>query len=173
METDELSERLRVATTTGEQLRVLRQRAGSTLRDLARHAAIDAAYLWRVENNLVLPPTGETWTRYERALLAPLTGTDHETARRVLSAIRETLSTTVLSQAAVNQTLRAYPALKSLLFFTAAVGLSEEEQGEVGKAVIAQSKRFLAMSPRPQEVPGHRKIQRERRSSAKAKEQGV
>ena len=95
MEPDALSEALRAATTDGAKLRALRQHAGISLNALARESDLDKGYLSHVENGHVPPPTGPTWERYERALLAPFAGSDHETARHALAGIANvgTLST--------------------------------------------------------------------------------
>ena len=166
METDELSDALRAATTDGEKLRAIRQRAGYTLGELARAADIDKGYLSRVENGHVPPPVGESWTRYENALLAPLAGPDHESARGALTGIT---NMGTLSTAAVNQVLRDYPPLATLILNTARAGLTDEERRALGALVLMQSKRSHETTPHAIATHG-RPILRERRSSAKAKE---
>jgi transcriptional regulator with XRE-family HTH domain len=167
METDELSEALRAATT-GQQLRIIREHTGYSLGKLARAADIDKGYLSRIENGHVLPPTGQTWDRYAQALLAPLTGTDHETARDALTGIT---NMGTLSAAAISRIIGDHPILANLLLYTARVGLTAEETRALGNIVGSQSRRDQDTAAHTHGGKIHgRPILRERRSSAKAKE---
>jgi len=162
-----LEAQLRGAETIGARLRLLRQRAGYSLRALAQAAGLDAGYLSRVENNLVPPPAETTWEAYVAALLTPMAGTaDANVARGALDRIAFEAR---LSSAAVAQVLRDYPALRRLIQFAAWVGLTEEEQHEVDRLASHLSER-LAAAAVPSKVRGQRSILRERRSSAKAKD---
>lgn len=160
-----LAVELRSAQTIGGRLRILRQRAGYSLRGLAQAADMDAGYLSRVENNLVPPPAGRTWDAYVQALLGSLADTSDASIAE--SALETIASGARLSAAAIVQVLRDYPPLRRLIQFTAWVGLTEDEQREVDRFASRLSERLATTIP--SKVRGQRSILRERRSSAKAK----
>lgn len=68
--------------TNGQLLRALRERRGLSLRELGRLAAVDHAYLWRLENSVRIMPSDSVIVTLARILRASRDETDNLLNRR-------------------------------------------------------------------------------------------